>query len=251
MKKYLLLFILPLCWLAACDTKEDREDMPRPAYTSKDLQYSITQQAGYDNRVMLENKTPGVLPYWDYIVGVSNKQKDTIVLPFAGDFFIKFYAYTKGGPVVDSTRITVTNNDPNYFHNPAWNFLTNGVAGKTWVWAADVPTGFCFGNGSGAATTPEWWQVPASQLGDAVADEMHFDLDGAYNYTITHNGVTSKGLFALDTTAMSLKITGADIPKGNGVTYNIVTLNDNELTIVQQGDGWRDLWLFKRKGYNY
>lgn len=42
---------------------------------------------------------------------------------------------------------------------------------------------------------------------------------------------------------------GADISWGNHVTYNITKLNENEITLVQQGECWRNIRMFKRKGF--
>ncbi|WP_295128654.1 hypothetical protein [uncultured Chitinophaga sp.] len=253
MKKFRILYTLLIAaTLASCDPREDREDMPAPIAASQ-IKFAVTQQAGYDNKVMLENQTAGVLAYWDYGIGISNKQKDTIILPFAGTYNIKFYAYSKGGPVKDSASVTVSSNDANYFANPMWNQLTNGQTGKVWVWAIDEPNGACYGNGSGGALTPEWWRVGVPDLTSwgVVNDEMTFDLNGAANFTKVSKGKTEKGFFALDTLNKTLKITGSDISNGKGIVYNIVKINNNELTVVEQGDGWRNLWLFKRKGFNY
>jgi hypothetical protein len=250
MKRIHLAYALLL--LAACDPREDRENMPAPVDRAK-LKFSVTQQAGYDNKVMLENQTAGTIAYWDYGIGISNKQKDTIILPFAGTYNIKFYAYSQGGPVKDSANVTVTKNDANYFSNPMWNQLTNGVTGKVWVWAIDEPNGACYGNGSGGALTPEWWRVGVPDLTSwgVLNDEMTFDLNGAANFTKVSKGKTEKGFFALDTVKKTIKITGSDISNGKNIAYTIVKINNNELTVVEQGDGWRNLWLFKRKGFAY
>ena len=250
--KHILTSCLALCTLAACDPREDRDDLPQPMQSSE-LSFSVTQKQGYDNVIYLENKTKGVIPFWDYGTGISNKAKDTINIPFAGTYYIKFTAYAGGGPVQDSARITVTENDPQYFSSPMWNLLTNGDQGKTWVWAMDTPGGAPYGNGSGGATAPEWWKpTPADVTGWGVAsDEMILDLKGAANFTkITAKG-TTKGLFVLDTLNKTIKILGSDISYGAGITYVVVTLNQNELTLAQQGDGWRNIWMFKRKGFNY
>ena len=251
MKNYILLLIIVL--FAAC-TKEDEENLGGPSISKNDLKFSVTQEAGHDNIVMLNSVTEGgYIPYWQYTGGFSKKVKDTINLPFAGSYWIRYTIYTKGGPIGDSTPISVSENDPEYFSSPMWNLLTNAQEGKTWVWATDVPTLYCYGNGPGDALTPQWWQNGASYLVSqgVDGDEMTFDLDGAKNYTLTHNGTSTKAIFELDTLNATLKISGSDIPLGVKTTYNIVKLNENELTIVQQGDGWRNIWLFKRKGYTY
>ncbi|WP_426584113.1 hypothetical protein [Mucilaginibacter sp. R-33] len=238
--------------MSACSPKENRASLGLPIAKS-DLKFSVTQEAGYDNMIIVKNSTPGIIPFWDFGNGNSNKQQDTTILPFAGDFYIKFIAYSKGGPTADSVKVKVSKNDVNYFKSPLWNLLTNGTDGKTWVWAADNPTGWVRGNGPQDAVVPQWWQVPASGLGADLTDEMTFNINGNANYVkVTSKGQT-KGVFTLDTLNKTLKITGADISEGSGnsTVYNIAKLNENELTIVQLGNGFSNQWLFKRKGYKY
>lgn len=251
MKNYIILLLLIL--VSAC-TKEDNESLPGSSIAKADLKFSVTQEQGHDNIVTLNSLTKGsYIPYWQ-IAGISTKKPiDTITVPFAGTFTLIYSIYTSGGPLTDSTQITVSENDPNYFSSIMWNQLTNGQEGKTWVWAVDRPTGMVYGNGSGAAVEPEWWKNGISYLaGEGVADdEMTFNLNGAKNYSFTHAGTTKAAAFDLDTLKKTLKITGSDISLGGKVTYVIVKLTDDELTLAQQGDGWRNLWLFKRKGYTY
>ncbi|MDR6568390.1 MULTISPECIES: hypothetical protein [Chitinophaga] len=233
----------------ACSPYEDRITPANPAGIQ--LDFSVTQNPDYDNQVTLESKTKDVIPFWDYGFGTTKEAKAVVILPFAGDFFVKYSAYGAGGPKTDSVKVTVSENDPKFFSSKLYNLLTNGADGKTWVWAVDVPGGYCFGNGPGNSDVPAWWTVGKAGLitQGVVDDEMTFDLNKNANYSITHKGVTTKGSFTLDTLAQKIKINGADISWGNNVTYNIVKLNANELTLVQQGDGWRNIWIFKRKGF--
>lgn len=251
--KTLLPLLILLLILVSC-TKEDQETLPGSHIAQSDLKFAVTQQPGHDNVVMLASLTPGsYIPFWQYTGGFSRSMNDTINLPFAGQYTIHYSIYNNGGPLADSSRITVSANDPDYFSSPMWNELANAQTGKTWVWATDVPGGFCYGNGSGEATAPEWWQNGADYLSSqgVLNDEMTFDLNGAKNYTFTHAGVATHGIFELDTLNKTLKISGGDISLGGKIVYNIVKLTNDELTLVQQGDGWRNLWLFKRKGFNY
>ena len=253
MKNYILsLLILAFC--VSC-TKEDNESLPGSPISKTDLKFSVTQQQGHDNIVIVNSLTKGsYIPFWEVAANLSNKPIDTLIVPFAGTYTIYYSIYTSGGPMGDSTQITVSGNDPGYFSSPMWNQLTSGIAGKTWVWATDRPTGICYGNGSGEAVVPEWWQNGIDYLtGEGVADdEMTFNLDGAANFSFTHAGVSKAATFDLDTLKKTIKITGSDISLGAGkITYVVVKLTDDELTLAQQGAGWRNLWLFKRKGYTY
>ncbi|MBW8687565.1 hypothetical protein [Chitinophaga rhizophila] len=254
MKKYITLCLLALSTVLVSCTKEDEESMAGPSISPSNLKFTVTQQPGHDNVVMLNSQTEGsYIPFWEFTGGFSKRKMDTINLPFAGDYTIRYTLYTQGGPVADSTNITVSENDREYFASPLWSLLTNEQEGKTWVWASDIPGGICHGNGSGEATAPEWWQNGIGYLTEqgVQADEMTFDLNGAKNYTLSHGGNARKALFELDTANRTLKIIGSDISLGNKVTYVIVKLTANELTLAQQGDGWRNIWMYKRKGFNY
>lgn len=249
--KRLHIFLLGLTavFFNACSPYEDRVKPADPAGIQ--LDFSVMQTPGYDNQVTLESKTKGVIPFWDYGFGVTKETKAVVILPFAGDFYIKYSAYGTGGPKTDSVKVKISENDPKFFSSKLYDLLSNSAAGKTWVWAVDVPTGYCFGNGPGDADKPAWYTVGAAGLKTqgVIDDEMKFDLNGNAHFAITHKGVTSSGFFSLDTLTKKIKINGADISWGNNVAYNIVKLNENELTLVQQGDGWRNIWMFKRKGF--
>ena len=236
---------------AACSPYEDRITPADPGGTA--LDFTVTQTPGHDNEVTLESKTPGVISYWDYVYGFSNKQKVTVTIPFKGEFYVKYSAYADGGPKTDSVKVSISEKDKYYFSSPMWKLLTNAEAGKTWVWAVDIPGGACMGNGSGGAVKPEWWAVGSDYLKsvNAVNDEMTFDLDKNFNFTFSSNGKTTKGSFTLDTLNQTLKINGADISQGAKATYVVVKLNENELTLAQQGDGWRNIYMYKRKGFSF
>ena len=221
-----------------------------------ELNFSITQNPEKDNIIYLENKTPGIIPYWDYGIGYSNKQKDIIEIRFAGEYDIKFYAFDKGGCQSTSTKITVSKNDEDYFKDPIWNLLTNGSEGKTWVWNDKIPA--CYGNGGQGSVVPEWWQVPYAEVvsNGWEVGEMVFDLSGAQNFGKTLNdGTTSKGFFNLDVEKKQLTILNTNILQGanyadDGATggyYVITRLTETEMTLARQGDGWQNTWVFRAK----
>lgn len=221
-----------------------------------ELNFSVTQNPQKDNTIYLESKTPGIIPYWDYGIGFSNKEKDTIDIRFAGEHEIKYYAFDKGGSVFTSQTVTVSKNDEEFFSDPMWDLLTNGSEGKTWVWNDKVAA--CFGNGGQGSTAPEWWQVSyADVVGwDWEVGEMVFDLSGAQNFTKTLNtGITSKGFFNLDIENKRLTILSANILHGadysddgaDGNYYVITRLTETEMTLARQGDGWQNTWVFRVK----
>lgn len=247
--KLFLLLMLSIA-IVSCNPREDRNALPTPVTA---LKYTVVQTAGYDNEITLTSLTPGIIPYWDYGFGISNKTKLVDTIPFAGTFTIKYYAYSQGGPVVDSTKIKVAQNDVNYFKDPMWNLLTNGVNGKTWVWAPDNPFKCMTGGGGFTDVTPAWWKDALDLV--AINDKMAFDLNGTYNYKLTTATATTPGKFKLDVSKKQLTIVGNDISKGQNMTYDIITLNTNELVLAASHPaswgGWRNFFYFKKQGYVY
>jgi hypothetical protein len=244
---------------------EDRKDLNMDGVKTK-VDFSVTQKPGYDNWLYLEAKTAGAIPFWNYVAGVSNKAKDTVLQPFAGQWWIKCYAYTQAGPALDSTMVTVTKNDINYFHHRYWNLLTNGSTGKTWVWAYDNIQSpgkvrgvgpYTVGKASPYAgdnfdwtTGFDWWN---SGTGNDVG-EITFNLDGATNFLKTDVGVTTKGLFTMDTIAFSIKVQGTTMINAEADsdgTYFIARLTADELILCQVYSWGQRPYYFKRKGYTF
>ncbi|MFI5139870.1 MAG: hypothetical protein ACHQIM_18755 [Sphingobacteriales bacterium] len=246
----LFLFLMLAIALASCDPREDRKAMPAPVTA---LKFTVVQTPGYDNEVTMTSLTPGVIPFWDFGFGVSNKAKLVDTIPFAGTFVIKYYAYSQGGPVVDSSTVKVTNNDVNYFKSPMWNLLANGVTGKTWVWAPDNPNKCMTGGGGFTDVAPVWWKDALDQA--AINDQMVFDLKGSFNFKLIATAGSKPGKFKLDVSHKQLTIIGSDISKGMNQTYDIITLNDNELVLAASHPaswgGWRNFFYFKKQGYVY
>ena len=51
------------------------------------------------NKIILKNNNMGVGGMWDYLVGVSTAQCDTVLIPFLGEQTLTFYATCGGGQV--------------------------------------------------------------------------------------------------------------------------------------------------------
>jgi hypothetical protein len=173
----------------SCSPDDDNElgEIIDPA----NLEYSITQEEGYDNKVFLKSLTPGVIPFWDYELGTSNELMDTIILPFKGDFWVKYRAMASGGSSVDSTLISVSQFDPDFFADPVWQRLTNGEQGRTWKLVAVRA-------GDAKSTTYSDWG-DASWVTADIGDSAYFDLNKGFNFIRYTSGVPSKSTFNLDT----------------------------------------------------
>ncbi|MBV7531475.1 hypothetical protein [Chitinophaga sp. sic0106] len=248
MKRFqLYIILLAAACMHACEPYEKSISPSSP--DGIQLDFTVTQNPAYDNQVTLKSNTKGAIPYWDYVFGGTNQKDAVVIMPFGGEFYIKYFAYGAETPKYDSVKVKVTRNDPQYFASPSWDLLTNGAAGKTWVWAFDVPDKSYHGVGPGDSPTPTWWVPSLAEMSDVANDEMVFNLDKGLNFQLKHDGKVTNAGFTFDPEKMTIKINGSDIPKGEKTTYNILTLTANELYMVQQGDGWRKYWHFKRKGF--
>lgn len=254
-----IMLLLATALLFACDPIEDRDEVSG-SVDPNDIDISVTVDG---NNITMENRTPGIIPYWDYGTGFSNQNKLTILQPFAGEHTIKFTAYGVGlkGTTVER-KVTIEKNDLDYFNSPeSWNLLTGNGTGKTWVW--DFSKKNPYGNGSEMMTGVEWWGPgQASMEADGSAyDEMTFDLNGAANFKLTHKTAdgtelsSEKVFFNTFTTTYNKKtfnqvtIIGGKVSKGSdvGLTYDIVTLDDKNLVLRERHSGWAWIYFFKAK----
>jgi hypothetical protein len=244
MKNINLLYTLGIVlMLFACEPIEEREMMGEiaPLSSIQVEAYGITPGS---NRIILKNNTLQYNVVWDYIIGTSTKQTDTVDLPFLGTQEIIAHAFTDGGMVDIQIPVNIISID--YPLDVQWSLLAGSdVDGKTWVWAGDNPyattsiLGFSepavwgLGNGPTAllpdgtlfalGTTSIQYVVPQyfKVAGDAMG-KMKFDLNGAANYTYTDmsdpdNPVVHNGSFVLK------------LKDPSSASYN---LNPSQVTLV-------------------
>lgn len=218
--KYLVLFGFTAITFSC---NPDYPELGTPLSPS-DLKYTVTQDPSYDNRLYFSSESEGVIPFWDYGLGISNQPKDTIIYPFGGSFWVKYTGFGRAGSLTDSTEITVSENDPSFFSDPQWNFLTNGAAGKTWIFDPTAPIGY-YGKDYLAQTgsSDDWSYFPGdcpdwSGFGCGIYwGEMTFDLNGSYNYTVkqksltTDEFTTTTGKFGFDIGDKAMSFIGASM----------------------------------------
>ncbi|MFW5759487.1 MAG: hypothetical protein ACOCXH_00740 [Cyclobacteriaceae bacterium] len=243
--KYFCIIIIIAGFSFSClDPMEDRQDMNFND-NSVQIDYQVQQKNGHDNVIYLQSNTPAVIPFWDYQLGVSNKEKDTINIPFEGDWTIKYYAYTKNGPRVDSSKIKVTENDPVIFSDPAWELISNMMDGKKWVLARE---GTCWGTGPTDSPEPTWWQVTFQNMLDWRADgdeaywpaedTIYFDLNRGYNFKRLHkDGTVTNGIWNYNPATENIILQGTMLPlhsereiEGEPV-YHVAKLTEDEMAL--------------------
>ncbi|MFV5697237.1 hypothetical protein ACM55H_02605 [Flavobacterium sp. ZT3R17] len=198
-----LIAIIAVGSLFSCEPVEDRNSLPAMTLKSSDLNYTAVANG---NTIELKNLTPDIIPYWSYVdskgneLGHSNLNELTIAMPFAGTYTINFSAYTKGGSVTDTKTVTILKNDQTLFSDPRWAMLTNGVAGKTWVFNMVTESPFAFVGGGYINKTVEgdwaWYpgsinDVSWSGIENKDWGEVTFDLNGGYNVKVKQTSLTT------------------------------------------------------------
>jgi hypothetical protein len=282
MKTFKIFAFVILTLAIACEPKEDRDDEAWGDLQKFPLDYSVVQDAPGGNIVYLSGEqVNGSKIYWDYVIGNSKKEKDTIYFRFAGDYWIKSCLLTKNGMVVDSTLVHIAQNDTVFFRDKRWKLISNGMAGKTWVWAYGNPFNALTGvgpvgidvnsyNNTKISSGFSWWKfnyfktkdtIDLTVVRDCEVGELRFDLNGGMHmtrslyksYKDSTIASSTKGFFSIDTTKNELTLTGVKILKQepDGGVFKIVRLTEDELVLGQYYGGmWRPFY-YKRKGYNF
>ncbi|KOS08343.1 hypothetical protein AM493_12505 [Flavobacterium akiainvivens] len=198
----MLAAVMAIGMLFSCEPVEDRQDLPAINLRAADINISVIQNPANPNEVTMTNLTDDIIPYWSYTnaagdaLGHSNQHTNTVTFPFAGTYTIQFTAYTRGG-AVDAAPVTVTisENNEEYFADPAWAMLTNGVEGKKWKLNMASPVGWT-GLDFPAASGDNWSWLPDYAGNEWVMTNkdwgsMTFDLDGNYNVSVTQTALTT------------------------------------------------------------
>jgi len=226
-----------------------------------DLQYSITQNPSDPNMIILESLTPGVTPLWQTPMGRTTRVKDTVKIPFAGDYKFTYGVESPGGYVEsDPFNLTLTTNNLNYVDDPLWTLLSGGVGNsKTWLLDLDADgvskyfagplyfygteNGWLEGGDNGCYGSdcwnwnPDWagnsWLMPQGDYGT-----MTFDLSGGANISVDHLMISSRGseqgTYFLDVDAKTLTITDAAPLHDEGRDGQVVNWGDLKLMSITE-----------------
>ncbi|MBC9796391.1 hypothetical protein IBL28_10450 [Sinomicrobium sp. FJxs] len=251
--------ILASLLVISCTPEEDRTGLgDRPDASA--LDFSVTQIEGEAYKVIVENNTPETLAYWDYRLGTSNKNKDTINLRFAGEHQVTFTAFAGGGSVsAEPVPITVPYEDPEAFADPQWEMITGGVEGKTWVLDMESPMGWAGldypdPDGDNWAWFPDYagneWVMENKNWG-----EMTFDLNGAPNITVTQTELegstqtTESAWFSFDPDNRSLRFLG-DVELLYGGDYYPDVSNWQNIKVIEVSENSMRLGVLRDQDRN-
>jgi len=238
---------------AACDPIVDEQHLENST-TVEGVELVATQSTAGGNKITLEMVTPGVTGYWDYNLGNAYTNKIEFVYPIPGKSTFTFIG-TLGAEFFTKTIDVQVDQLDNALDQDWYDLVSENTAeGKTWVFNGTGPdTGDMFWYmsppGDPSAWASAWWNAGGTCCppGD-VNGKMHFDLDGAANYTYYPDGVTANpGSFVLDVANQVLIVSGAkmlggDAGNADGV-YQIVSLTEDEMILYLSnsetyGTGW-------------
>lgn len=261
MKKFmrLLAAFVAIGSLVSCEPEVDDEGLPAKSISTEDIDISVTQNVAGGNIITMKNNTPNINPYWQYetakgdLLGYANTDLNTVTFPFAGAYNVYFTALTRGGGV-EATPIVVNvaQNDENFFSDPRWALLTNGIAGKTWVLDMESPIGWAgFDYPYNPTGGDAWsWLPTYAEANWAMADknwgEMTFALNGGYNVSVTQTALntndqtTKTGTFEYKIEEHTITLNGGvemlfggdyhpDV--SNWKTLNLVELTENSMRL--------------------
>lgn len=260
--------IISLCGSAlillfvACQPIDDR-DVLESGTSVDQIKLTSTQATEGGNLIELKMETPGITGYWDFNLGKALTNQYEFIHPIPGTNTFT-YVGTLGDEFFEKT-IEVQIDVLDHELDQDWYDLVSEetVAGKTWVfdggpdsdgkqwWFMSPP------DDPSQALNP-WWNAAGECCPPAdAAGRMHFDLDGAANFTY-YSGPDAAPVvysFVLDVTKQTLQINdggnilGFDEPYGNpDGLYTIISLTQDELILYRPNDaggenGWT--WVFK------
>lgn len=247
---YLILASFMLVF-TACDPIVEEEHLTNSTNVDG-VKLVATQSTPGGNEITLDMVTPGITGYWNYNLGKALTNKIKFIYPIPGKS--KFTYVGSLGSEFFTKTIEVQVDKLDHALDQDWYDLvgTNTAAGKTWVFD-NTGSGSLFwfmsppGNPDGAMSV--WWNAGDCCAPSDVNGKMHFDLNGAANYTHyeTQSATGTKGSFVLDVPNKKLIVNGAKMlgsAAGNkdGV-YSIVTLTEDKMVLYLSnsetyGTGW-------------
>lgn len=215
MKNIRSVYAMILIALSIVSCQEEAPQMGVPL-APEQINLEVTQPLSIDaggNTVILRNLTEGVIPMWDFGIGKSIKEIDTVVYAFAGTYTIKRSVMSAGRVVqLPDATVQVTKIKPEAISDPMWTLLAGGADNeKTWVLdfdAAGVSRHFdgpiffigadklfhpdCNGTSSCWNWFPSWqsWMPGPADYGT-----MTFNLKGGPFVNVNQNAITNSGVF--------------------------------------------------------
>ncbi|WP_089381094.1 hypothetical protein [Lutibacter agarilyticus] len=239
--------------LVACEPIVDENHLKNNTDVAG-VELVASQSTAGGNKITLDMVTPGVTGYWDYNLGTALTNKITFVYPIPGTSTFTFTG-TLGAEFFTKTIDVQVDQLDNALDQDWYDLVSEDTAaGKTWVFDGSGGDNglwwFMSAPGSTDNAWSVWWNAGGTCCppGD-VNGKMHFDLNGAANYTHYQDasGEGETGGFVLDVANQMLmvsgaKMLGADAGNADGV-YEIVSLEEDKMVLYLSnsetyGTGW-------------
>lgn len=248
-----LAFVSLALIFAACEPTIDEQYLSNTTDVDG-VELIATQSTEGGNEITLQMATPGITGYWDYNLGQALTDKLTIIYPIPGTSTFT-YTGTLGAEFFTKT-IDVKIDQLDHALDQDWYDLVgeDTATGKTWVFDGTGGDNglwwFMSAPGSPDNAWSVWWNAGGSCCPPSdVNGKMHFDLNGAANFTHYNDqgADPEEGGFILDVANQMLMVSGApmlgsDAGNADG-TYSIVTLEEDKMVLYLSnsetyGTGW-------------
>ena len=248
-----LCFVSLALIFAACEPTIDEQYLSNTTDVDG-VELVATQSTAGGNKITLDMVTPGVTGYWDYNLGTALTDKITFVYPIPGKSTFTFTG-TLGAEFFTKTIDVQVDQLDNALDQDWYDLVSEDTSGgKTWVFDGAGGDGGLWWFMSAPGSTDNAWSVWWNAGGECcppgdVNGKMHFDLNGAANYTHYQDaaGEGESGGFVLDVANQMLmvsgaKMLGADAGNADGV-YEIVSLEEDKMVLYLSnsetyGTGW-------------
>lgn len=172
-----------------------------PLADKSQLSFTIAPSSTNPNNIVLTSSTPGMTPVWVTPFGQSQRVKDTVNVPFPGEYKFVYGVESAGGLVqADTTIVTISTLDQVAVSTPEWINLTGGY-GKSKTWVLDITSsgtsklfnGPIYFGGTGWEWDAGWasWICPAGD--PSTYGTMTFDLIGNANFSSDNKMLPSLG----------------------------------------------------------
>jgi len=216
------------------------------------------QSTSGGNQIELKMNTPGITGYWDYNLGQAFTDRIEFIYPIPGTATFT-YVGTLGAEFFEKT-IDVQIDQLDHALDQDWYDLVSEdtSAGKTWVFdGGPEPDGLLWWFMS-APNNPDgawgaWWNAAGECCPPSdAAGKMHFDLDGAANFTYYNepNAPGAAGSFVLDVANQTLIVAGQNIlgaEEGGGNpsgVYTIIELTEDRMVLYVPNAAWATGWTW-------
>lgn len=242
--------------LTACEPTVDEKYLGNTTDVAG-VELVATQTTNGGNKITLQMATPGITGYWDYNLGTALTDKVEFIYPIPG-LATFTYVGTLGAEFFEKTIEVQIDQLDNALDQDWYDLVSEDTAeGKTWVFdGVGGDNGLWWFMSDPGNPWGLWWNAGGECCPPSDASgKMHFDLDGAANFTYYNasDAAGELGSFVLDVANQTLTVSGQKLlgaegcgSNGEDLVYDIVELTEDKLVLFitngSCGSGWT--WVF-------